>query len=71
MCLIHRRDPKFRLSFLIANLSLVLSLLLELFAHPSGQLAKDWLHALCGFLLGISIVINLKLVLARRRARCL
>jgi hypothetical protein len=71
MCLIGCRDSKSRIPFTIANSSLAIGLLLQQFVHPSGQIAKDCLHAACGFLLGLSIAINLKLVLARRRrANC-
>jgi hypothetical protein len=48
-------------------MSLVVGLLLWLFVHPSGQIEKNWLHAVCGFLLGLSVTINLMgLVFARR-----
>jgi hypothetical protein len=66
MCVSNRQDRKSRISLLIANTSLVIGLLLQQFAHPAGQLERNTLHAVCGFLLGLSIVINL---LMHRRAR--
>jgi hypothetical protein len=61
-------DPKARFTLFIANISLVVGLLLEQFAHPAGQMERNWLHGVCGFLLGLSITINLRsLILARRR----
>jgi zinc transporter ZupT len=42
----------------VANLSLAVGLLLSVFVHPSGQLQRDWLDAICGFLLGLSITMN-------------
>jgi hypothetical protein len=60
-------DPKTRRLLAIGNMSLVVGLLLWLFVHPSGQIEKNWLHAVCGFLLGLSVTINLMgLVFARR-----
>jgi len=34
-------------------------LLLRVFVHPTGQIERNWLDATCGFLLGISIGVNL------------
>jgi hypothetical protein len=68
MCIpIRQLDPKTRRLLAIGNMSLVVGLLLWLFVHPSGQIEKNWLHAVCGFLLGLSVTINLMgLVFARR-----
>ena len=68
MCIpIRQLDPKTRRLLAIGNMSLVVGLLLWLFVHPSGQIEKNWLHAVCGFLLGLSITINLMgLIFARR-----
>jgi hypothetical protein len=68
MCIpIRQLDPKTRRLLAIGNISLVVGLLLWLFVHPSGQIEKNWLHAVCGFLLGLSVTINLMgLVFARR-----
>jgi hypothetical protein len=64
---IRQLDPKTRRLLAIGNMSLVVGLLLWLFVHPSGQIEKNWLHAVCGFLLGLSVTINLMgLVFARR-----
>jgi hypothetical protein len=43
----------------LANISLVIGLLLWFFVHPVGQVERNWLHAICGFLLGLSITVNL------------
>lgn len=56
---IRKFDPKARGRMALANISLVFGLLLWLFVHPAGQVERDWLHAICGFLLGVSIVVNL------------
>jgi hypothetical protein len=42
----------------LANISLVIGLLLWTF-RASIPVNQDWLHAVCGFLLGLSITINL------------
>lgn len=52
-------DPKAKRLIAIANLSLAIGLLLILFVHPSGNTGRNWLHAVSGFLLGLSIAINL------------
>lgn len=60
MCVpIQQLDPKTRRLRAIANVSLVIGLLLWIFVHPTGQFERNWLHAVCGFLLGMSITINL------------
>jgi hypothetical protein len=51
----------------IGNITLVIGLLLWPFVHPSGQVERNWLHAVCGLLLGVSISINL---LTLRRGCC-
>jgi hypothetical protein len=68
MCIpIRQLDPKARRLLAIGNISLVIALLLRLFVHSSGQIERNWLHAVCGFLIGLSITINLmQLVFARR-----
>ena len=63
----RRLDPKTRRLLAIGNIALVSGLLLWLFVHPAGQIERNWLHAVCGFLLGLSVTINLmELVFARR-----
>jgi hypothetical protein len=63
-------DPKTRRLVATGNLCLVAGLLLWLFVHPAGQLANTWLHASYGFLLGLSIAINISaLVIARSSNR--
>lgn len=70
MCIPNRRlNPKARRLIAVANLCLAAGLLLWNFVHPSGNIAREWLHGVCGALLGISIGINLfGLRLARRCA---
>ena len=62
-------DPKARRQIAIANLSLATGLLLILFVHPSGNIGRNWLHAVSGFQLGRSIVINLFALRFARRCR--
>ena len=70
MCVpIRQLDPKTRRLMAIANISLVIGLLLWLFVQPSGQIEKNWLHATSGFLLGLSITINLFGLSFGRRCR--
>ncbi|MGD0097036.1 MAG: hypothetical protein ABSB60_11105 [Terracidiphilus sp.] len=60
MCLGHRQlGPRARGRMALANISLVIGLLLWFFVHPAGQIERNWLHAICGFLLGLSITVNL------------
>jgi hypothetical protein len=67
MCVPNRQlDPRTRRWMTLGNFSLVAGLLLWTFRSyiPAGP---DWLHPVCGFLLGLSIGINLfRLRLARR-----
>jgi hypothetical protein len=60
MCLLRRQlDPKARRRLVLANLSLAVGLMLRVFVHPAGQMERNWLDAICGFLLGMSIAVNL------------
>jgi hypothetical protein len=60
MCIPNQSlDKKTRRLMAIGNIALVIGLLLWEFAHPAGQFQKNCLHAVCGFLLGLSITINL------------
>ena len=52
-------DPRTRGRMVFANLCLAVGLLLSVFVHPAGQIEQNWLHAACGFLLGVSIAVNL------------
>jgi hypothetical protein len=52
-------DARARRLFAIGNACLAAGLMLRLFVHPSSDIANNWLHAVFGFLLGISIAINL------------
>jgi hypothetical protein len=66
MCSPNRLDPRSRFPFVIANLSLAVGLLLwnfRLYIHVNQNL----LHGVCGFLLGISIALNLRWLIRARR----
>jgi hypothetical protein len=70
MCIpIQQLDPKTRRMRAIANVSLIIGLLLWVFVHPSGPFERNWLHAACGFLLGLSITISLFGLRSARRCR--
>jgi hypothetical protein len=70
MGLSHRQlDPKTRRLLAIGNLCLAAGLLLWNFARPSSKIEQDWLHGVCGMLLGISIGINLFGLRFARRCR--
>jgi hypothetical protein len=70
MCIPNRLlDKKTRRFMALANISLVIGLLLWLFVHPSGQLERNCLHAVCGFLLGFSVTVNLHGFWVARRCR--
>ena len=68
MCSPNRLDPKSRFSLFIANISLVIGLLLWNF-RMEVHVNRNWLHAVCGFLLGLSITMNLKSCIRARRNR--
>lgn len=60
MCLLRRQlDPKARRRVVLANLSLAAGLLLRVLVHPAGQMERNWLDAICGFMIGLSIAVNL------------
>lgn len=59
-------DRKSRRLFAIADLCLPAGLILLILLHPASQLERNWLHGVAGFLLGLSITINL---FGLRRAR--
>jgi hypothetical protein len=40
-----------------------------MFVHPWTVLGSSWLHGICGFLLAISMVLNLGSVIIRNRLR--
>jgi len=73
MCIpIHQLDRKGRILLFIANISLVIGLLLWNFREyilASNPLERDLLHAVCGFLLGLSITINLRMAMLSRHRR--
>lgn len=53
----------------VGTLSVSLAVLLRMFVHPSTALATNWLDGVSGFLVGISIVLNLGSVMIRNRLR--
>lgn len=53
----------------VGTLSVSLAVLLRMFVHPSIALATNWLDGISGFLVGISIVLNLGSVTIRNRLR--
>jgi len=73
MCIpLHQLDRKGRVQLFIANFSLVIGLLLWNFREyvwPSDPMARNLLHAVCGFLLGLSIALNIGALIRRRRSR--
>jgi hypothetical protein len=73
MCIpVQQLDRKSRVLLFIANISLVIGLLLWNFReyiYPSNPGVRIGLHASCGFLLALSITINLRMAILKRR-RC-
>jgi hypothetical protein len=53
----------------VGTLSVSLVLLLRMFVHPSTAFGTNWLDGISGFLVGISIVLNLGSVMIRKRLR--
>lgn len=53
----------------LGTLSVSFAVLLHMFVHPSTALAVNWLDGISGFLVGISIVLNLGSVVIRNRLR--
>jgi len=70
MCIPNRRlDPRTRRLMVVGNISLVIGLLLWMFVHPDGQVERNWRDGVCGFLLGLSIAINLIGLIFGKRCR--
>ncbi len=70
MCIPNQKhDKKTRRLTALANFSLVFGLALWLLVHPTVQIEKNWLHGICGFLLGFSITVNLIGLRCARRNR--
>jgi hypothetical protein len=70
MCIPNQKlDKKTRCLMALANISLVLGLSLWLCVHPTAQIEKNWLHAICGFLLGFNVTVNLCRLRVARRCR--
>ena len=53
----------------VGTLSVSFALLLRMFVHPSTAVGTNWLDGLFGFLVGISITLNLGSVIIRNRLR--
>lgn len=60
--------PRSRRQIAIANAALVVGLLLWLFVHPARPAAHSARDAAAGFLLGLSITVNLFIMWKARRA---
>jgi hypothetical protein len=59
MCIPNRQlDPKARRMRAIANIAMILGLMSWVF-RAYIPVNRDWLDAVCGFLLGLSITFNL------------
>jgi hypothetical protein len=65
---IDQLDKRSRRLRAIANVSLVLGLLPYVF-RESIHLNPNWLHAFCGFFVGLSITMNLFVLHLSRRCR--
>jgi len=69
MCIPNRQlGPKARHLRAVANISLILGLTPWIFREYI-PLSQNWLHAVCGFLLGLFITINLFWLRRARRYR--
>ena len=53
----------------VGTLSVSFAVLLHMFVHPSTAPSTNWLDGISGFLVGISIVLNLGSVIIRNRLR--
>jgi len=60
---------KVKIMWTVGTLSISVALLLRMFVHPSTALGTNWLDGISGFLVGISIVLNLGSVIIRNRLR--
>jgi uncharacterized membrane protein YccC len=66
---LRQLDAKTRRIMALANACLAIGLLLRLFVHPAHAMARDWLDAVIGCLLGFSVVVNLFGLRSARRCR--
>jgi hypothetical protein len=62
-------SKKSRLMLSAGMFVLAASLILFTQVHPATSTAKDWLDGISGFLMGISIALNLGSILVARRQR--
>jgi hypothetical protein len=60
---------KAKAMWILGTLSVSSALLLRMFVHPSTALGTNWLDGFSGFLVGISITLNLGSVIIRNRLR--
>lgn len=68
MCVpVWRLSRKNRLWMVVANLCLCCGIVLGAVMHPAGQAAKDWTDGVRGLLMGLSIGVNLMVVMKARR----
>jgi hypothetical protein len=69
MCIpIHQCSRKDRALRALANFALFAGIALVYAVHSSGTIEKNWLEALRGFLIGLSIGINLLMIRLGRRS---
>lgn len=62
-------DSNTRRRIALANGALAVGLLLRLFVHPANAMARNWLDAVVGCLLGLSLAVNLFGLRSARRCR--
>jgi hypothetical protein len=66
---LRQLDAKTRRNLALANACLAVGLLLRLFVHPVNAMARNWLDAVVGCLLGFSLAVNLFGLRSARRCR--
>ncbi len=63
MCIpIQRRSRRDRVLVAVANFALFAGIALSYAVHSLGTIEKNWLEALRGFLIGLSVGINLLVI---------
>lgn len=65
------KSRKSRLMLSAGMFALAVGLILFNFVHPASHAGKDWLDGISGFLVGISIALNIgSLLIAKRQSNC-
>jgi hypothetical protein len=68
MCVVESRlSRRNGMWLVVANLCLCAGIALGVVMHPAGQAAKDWMDGVRGLLVGLSIGVNLMVVMRARR----